>query len=268
MYPILFRIFGFEIRAYGVMIAIAAIAGTILGAREAKRRGLNPDLVYDFVFYAILAAIIGSRIYYVLFFDPAYFIKNPLEMFAIWKGGLAIHGGLIAGLLTAIWFTKKHGLSFWFFTDTVTPSVILGQAIGRGACTMNGCSYGKPTNLPWAITFTNPDAAAPLGIPLHPTQIYELILDLAIFAMVFLLRKKIKFNGQLFLIYGMAYGIARFIVEGFRGDQLTIGGYISTAQTISIVIFIISLMLYLYLKKGGATISSKGSLKKKKASVH
>lgn len=268
MYPILFKIFGMEIRAYGVMIAIAAIVGTMLGAREAKRRGLNPELVYDFAFYVILAAIIGSRIYYVLFFDPAYFIKNPLEIFAIWKGGLAIHGGLIAGLLTAIWFTKKHKLSFWFFADIVTPSVILGQAIGRGACTLNGCSYGKPTNLPWAITFTNPDAAAPLGIPLHPTQLYELILDLGIFVMVFLLRKKIKFNGQLFLIYGMSYGVARFIVEGFRGDQLTIGGYISTAQTISILIFIASAALYVYLKKKETSVSPKGGVKKKKASVH
>ncbi len=263
MYPILFKIFGMEIRAYGVMIAIASIAGTILGAREAKRRGMNPELVYDFVFYAVLAAIIGSRIYYVLFFDPAYFVKNPIEIFAVWKGGLAIHGGLVAGLLTAIWFTKKHKLSFWFFADTVTPSVILGQAIGRGACTLNGCSYGKPTNLPWAITFTNPDAAAPLGIPLHPTQFYELILDLCIFALIFALRKKIKFNGQLFLIYAMSYGVVRFIVEGFRGDQLTIGGYISTAQSISVVIFIAALALYLYLKKLEFPVSAKGGLKKK-----
>ncbi|MFQ5455066.1 MAG: prolipoprotein diacylglyceryl transferase [Nitrospirota bacterium] len=252
MYPILFKIGEFEIRSYGVMIALASLTATFVGVKEAKRRGMDPDMVFDFLFYALLFGIVGARIYYVLFSDLKWFLIHPLEIPAIWKGGIAIHGGLIGGLAAGIWFSRKKGISFWRFGDLLAPSIIIGQAIGRGACTLNGCSYGKPTDLFWAIVFTNPDSMAPLGIPLHPTQFYELFTDLVIFVVIWNLRKKMRFDGQLFLIYGTCYGIARFIIEFFRGDSLIFWNIMPAAHVTSILIVITTISLYFRLAKQGA----------------
>lgn len=249
MYPILFRIGSIEIRSYGVMIALAFIVGTILSVREARRKGFNPELIYDLVFYVMIASIIGSRLYFVLFSDPSYFISHPVEIFALWKGGLSLHGGLVGGLIVGIWFCKREGITFWSLADTVTPSIILGQAIGRVGCTLNGCSYGRPADLPWAIIFTDPNALAPLNKPLHPTQLYEFSLDMLLFVVLLALRKKIKFDGQLFLCYVFGYAAIRFFVENFRGDQLRIMGLFPVAQVMSVTIFIAAMATYFLLKK-------------------
>lgn len=249
MYPILFRIGNLEIRSYGVMIALAFIMGTFLSLREARRKGFKPELIYDLVFYVMIASIIGSRLYFVVFSDLSYFVHHPMEIFALWKGGLSLHGGLIGGLIAGIWFCKRKGIPFWGFADTVTPSIILGQAIGRIGCTLNGCSYGRPAGLPWAIIFTNPDALAPLNKPLHPTQIYEFSLDLLLFGVLWFLRKKIKFDGQLFIYYVFGYAAIRFFIENFRGDQLKIMGLFPVAQVMSVTILIIAVVAYYLLKR-------------------
>jgi len=246
MHPIFFRIGPIEVRYYGLMIALAFVAGGILGEREAQRKGFPPGTVYDLLTYVIIAAIIGARLYYVIFADLGWFIKHPLEILSIWKGGLSLHGGIIGGLGVGIWFCKKRGMDVWKFADTLAPSIILGQAIGRIGCTMNGCSYGKPTTLPWAVVFTDPNSLAPLGVPLHPTQIYELLLDLILFAGLWMLRKKIVFDGQLFLTYVMGYGVIRFFIEFFRGDSLLIFSAIPVAHAVSVVVFLTGLGLYMY----------------------
>lgn len=251
MYPILFRIGSLEIRAYGVMIALAFIVATFVGMKEAKRRGYNPEIIQDFLFYAIISGLLGARIYYVLFSEPSWYFSHPFEIIAVWKGGLAIHGGLIGGFIVGIWFTKKRKIPFWRFTDLMAPAMIIGQAVGRGACTLNGCSYGKPTDLPWGIAFTSPDALLPpefKGIPLHPTQFIELIIDLGIFLYIWSVRKKIDFDGQLFLKYAMAYGMARFFIEFLRGDSLMIAGVLPAAQIISILIFLTASTLHIIFK--------------------
>ncbi len=249
MYPIFFRIGPIEVRYYGMMIALAFIVGAILGERESRRRGFSPGLVYDLLSYLLIAAIIGSRLYYVLFSDPYWFITHPLEIFAIWKGGLSLHGGMAGGLLAGIWFCKRKGLPVWRFTDILTPSIILGQAIGRIGCTLNGCSYGRPTTLPGGVIFTNLNSLAPLGIPLHPTQIYELVLDLILFAGLWIARKRITFDGQLFLTYVMGYGVIRFFIEFFRGDSLLLFNLVPVPHAISVVLFFIGLVLYLQRSK-------------------
>jgi len=244
MHPILFQFGNVEIRWYGVMIALAFLAGTFLGVREARRKGYDPELIYDLLFYVMLAGIVGARLYYVLVSNPVYFLQHPLDIVAIWRGGLALHGGLLGGLLAGIWFCKKRRLAFWSFADLLTPSVMLGQAVGRGACTLNGCSYGKPTSLPWAITFTNPAAQAPHNIPLHPTQFYEMATDLLIFAILWNFRKRTRFDGQLFLTYAIVYAVARFVLEFFRGDSLQFGGLFPVPQVFSVFLFITALALY------------------------
>lgn len=245
MHPILIQIGDFRIRWYGVMIALAFVAGTLLGAREARRKGYNPELIYDLLFYVMIAGIAGARLYYVVVSNPVYFITHPLDIVAIWRGGLSLHGGLVGGLLAGIWFCKKRRLAFWNFADLLTPSVMLGQAVGRGACTLNGCSYGKPTRLPWAITFTDPASQAPHNIPLHPTQFYEMSTDALIFFVLWNLRKKTWFDGQLFLVYAMTYAVARFVLEFFRGDSLMVAGLVPVPQVFSVLLFITAVSLYL-----------------------
>ncbi len=251
MYPVLFRIGSFEIRAYGVMIALGFIAAAFFGMKEAKRKGYNPEIVQDLIFFAMIFGLLGARIYYVLFSEPFWYFSHPFEILAVWKGGLAIHGGLIAGFVVGIWFSKSRKIPFWKFADIMAPAMIIGQAVGRGACTLNGCSYGIPTSLPWGVTFTSPDALLPpefKGIALHPTQFYELFIDLGIFLYIWSARKKIDFDGQLFLKYAMLYGVARFFVEFFRGDSLMIGGVIRAAQLTSILILLASSAQYINFK--------------------
>lgn len=246
MYPILLKIGSFEIRWYGVMIALAFIGGTWLGAREARRKGYDPELIYDLLFYVMLAGIAGARLYYVLASNPLYFLENPFQIIAIWRGGLALHGGLIGGVLAGIWFCRRRGIRFWSFADLLTPSIMLGQAIGRGACTLNGCSYGKPTDLPWAITFTNPESQAPHNIPLHPTQFYEMSADFLTLAVLWHFRTRTTFDGQLFLTYAALYGALRFFLEFFRGDSLLLANWLPVPQAFSIALILAAAGLYLW----------------------
>lgn len=247
MFPILIKLGSIEIRSYGVMIALAFVAGLIVGVKEAKRRGVNPDLIHDFLAYAMLGGILGARLYYVAVSEPLWYLSHPGQILAVWKGGLSIHGGIVGGLLAGVWFTRRRRLGFWKFADLLTPSLILGQTIGRLACVLNGCSYGKPApDLPWAVVFTDLNAQAPLGVPLHPTQFYELFTDLGIFLLLWGLRKRLTaFDGQLFLIYGICYGVARFVLEAFRGDSLMLGDFMPVAQAMSLVILAISLALFI-----------------------
>ncbi|MFQ5846895.1 MAG: prolipoprotein diacylglyceryl transferase [Candidatus Methylomirabilales bacterium] len=249
MYPILLKIGSFELRSYGVVIALAILAAYLLGRREAARRRMDPRLVEDFAFFAILFGILGARLYYIAFFDPGMFLRQPHMVLAVWKGGLAIHGALLGGLLTGIWFCRKHGISFWIFADTLTPALILGQAIGRLACFLNGDAYGIPTTVPWAVTFTDPNALAPLGVPRHPTQLYEMGLDLVLFGLLWALRRRRLLPGQLFLLYAGGYGVIRFIVETFRADQLQFAGGVSAAQTLSVLVLVGSLLAFTVLRR-------------------
>ncbi len=244
MYPILLNIGGFHLRAYGTLIAIALLTGIWLAGREATRKGIPSEQVQDFIVWATLFGILGARLYYMAFFSPRAFLEDPLGVLAIWRGGLAIHGALLAGTVTAIWYVRRYRLSFWRFADTLAPSMILGQAIGRLACFLNGDAYGIPTTLPWAVTFTNPESMAPLGVPLHPTQLYEMGLNLLLFGLLWWARTRIRFDGELFLLYAGGYGIIRFIVENFRGDQLQYGAGISAAQTISVLVVIAAVTFF------------------------
>jgi phosphatidylglycerol:prolipoprotein diacylglycerol transferase len=166
-----------------------------------------------------------------------------LDVLAVWRGGLAIHGALLAGVATAVWYVRRHRLDFWRFLDTLAPAVILGQAIGRLGCFFNGDAYGVPTGLPWAVTFTDPRALAPHGVPLHPTQLYELGLNLALFGFLWWYRRRARFDGQLFLSYVGGYGLIRFVVERFRGDALQFAGGISAAQTLSALVVMAAVTL-------------------------
>ena len=240
MYPVLIQLGTFELRSYGIIVALSLLLGLWLSAKEAKRKGLDPGLIQDFAFYAVLGGIIGARIYFVVFSNPSYFLKNPWEIVAVWHGGIGIIGGLLGGGLTALWYCRRKKLSFWRFADTLAPGVALGQAAGVFACLLNGDSYGKPADLAWAITYTDPRAMAPLNVALHPVEIYEMAIYFLVFLLVWQTRKKYRSDGFAFLTYLAGYGAARFSVEFFRGNPAIFAWDIPAAQVFSAALILIA----------------------------
>jgi phosphatidylglycerol:prolipoprotein diacylglycerol transferase len=230
MYPIILQLGSFELRSYGVIVAASFLLALWLSEREAVRKGLDPGLVRDFALYALLGGIVGARLYFVAFSDPGYFLSRPWEILAVWHGGLGIIGALAGGFLAALWYCRAKGLSFWRLADVLAPGIIAGQTIGILACLATGDSFGRPTDLPWAITYTNPRAMAPLNVPLHPVEVYEMAAYALVFVTIWSLRKRISTDGLLFLVYLAGYGTARIVVELFRGHPTMLAGGVPAAQ--------------------------------------
>lgn len=234
-----FSVFGLEIRWYGLLIALAVLIGTVLALKEAKRKGVKEETLIDMLLFAVPAAIIGARAYYVIF-TWDYYSKNPSQILNIRGGGLAIHGVIIAGALVAIIFAKVRKESFWNLADIVAPSLILGQAIGRWGNFANQEAHGGPTDLPWGIIVD--------GVKVHPTFLYESIWNLIVFAfLLWYRRKKATVEGEIFILYLMLYSVGRFFIEGMRTDSLMLGPF-RVAQLISLTI-ITAGGAYLFWKK-------------------
>lgn len=247
MYPILLDLGIWQIRSYGLFVAIAILVGIWWSAREAERCGLARSFVYDAAWVITLAGFAGARLWYAIFSEPEVFLQNPWEIFALWHGGISMHGALVAGTLAGAWWIGRHGLQFWRFGDAIAPGLILGQVVGQIACLLNGDTYGRPTDLPWAIVFTHPQAMAPLGVPLHPVQIYELLAYLAVFLVVQRVARSSAPDGAVLLTYAGVYGIARFTMEFFRGDPPAVAGII-VPQAVSAVLVIAALASLMVLR--------------------
>lgn len=233
MYPVLVDLGWWQLRSYGVFVAVAILVGAWWSAREGERRGIMRSVISDAFWWIALPGLIGARLYYVLFSEPETYLARPWEILAVWHGGLSVHGALLAWLLGAVWYVRRRGVRFWRFADAVAPGLVLGQAVGQIACLLNGDTYGRPTTLPWAITFTHPEAMAPLGVPLHPVQIYELFAYLAVFLVVQWMARRATHEGTTVLTYAVFYGAARFAMEFFRGDPPVVAGII-VPQAVSV----------------------------------
>ncbi len=219
MYPVLLKLGPITIRLYGVMIATAFLIAIYLAKNETRRKGLGSECMIDFASLAIISGILGARLYYVILHIDC-FLEHPLDIVKIWQGGLAFHGGILGGFLAGIWFTKRRGIPFWKFADAGAPAIILAQAIGRVGCFLNGCCFGKETTLPWAVIFRNPQSMAPVNVPLHPTQLYEIVGNLSIFLLLYRLRMKKMADGSIFLLYAIMYSVLRSGIEFFRADSM------------------------------------------------
>lgn len=234
-----FTIFGIDVMWYGVLIATGMLIGIALAIREAKRVGISEDDVLNIAIIAIPVAIICARLYYVIF-SWDYYSQNPGEIFNIRGGGLAIHGGLIGGILTGFIYAKVKKLDFFKTADAVMVGMPLAQAIGRWGNFINGEAHGGPTSLPWGIMVD--------GVKVHPTFLYESIWDFGIFLFImFYMRKKKTYEGEVIVSYITLYSIGRFFIEGLRTDSLMFGP-IRMAQFISLVGVVGGLVLHFYLK--------------------
>ncbi len=214
--PILFKIGSVSVHTYGVAIAAAFLASIFLIRSEAKRKGFHPDLAYDIVLFAMVGGIVGARLFYVIGYWHE-FTGSPMQIFAIWQGGLVFYGGFVGGALAVLGLIKFRKLPLGKVADMIAPSLALGSAIGRLGCFANGCCCGKETTLPWGVKFTSSQSSAsPLGVPLHPTQLYEFTYNIIILGLLLWARPRIKSDGLIFWIYISMYGLSRFIVEFFR----------------------------------------------------
>lgn len=252
MYPDLFKIGPFTLHTYGVMLAAAFFLALAVAVRQAKREGIAPERILDLGLYLLISAIVGSRILFILT-EFKYYINHPLKIFMFWEGGLVFFGGLILAIPVGIYYIRKHRLPLWQVADIAAPSVAIAQAVGRLGCFSAGCCYGKPTDLPWAVTFRDPNSLARLDIPLHPTQLYESLGTFLLFLFLISMRKRKSFDGQIFWLYTLLYSVLRFIIEIFRGDQIRgmiLGTPLSTSQGIAILLFGISIYMLFRLKKG------------------
>jgi phosphatidylglycerol:prolipoprotein diacylglycerol transferase len=252
MHPILFEVPRLEflgwvigpipLRIYGLLIGLGFVISIFLAARRGKKEAVNPDRILDLGVFVLLAAIVGSRVLFVLT-DLGEFAVKPLDAIAIWKGGLVFYGGVAGAVPAGIWYVKRHNLPLWKTADIMAPSIALGHAFGRLGCFFAGCCYGKPCSGPLCITFTDPHSQAPLGVPLFPTQLTESSGEMVIFCMLLLIRRNKKFDGQLFWIYILSYAVLRFIIEFYRGDAirgLYFGNAISTSQLIGTGMFMLA----------------------------
>ena len=249
MHPILFRLGPFTLHTYGVFVAMAFLAAIGLSLKEARNVDEDPNKVLDLCFYMLIAGLIGSRILYVAV-NWETFLRDPVEIIRVWHGGLVFYGGFLGACLAAVWYIKKEGLSAWKTADILAPSIALGQFIGRIGCFFAGCCYGKPCDLPWAVTFTDINSLAPRGVALHPTQLYSSLNGLVIFLLLLLLRRYKSFQGQLFWAYVFLYAVSRSVIEIFRGDErgMIIEGVLSTSQFIGIIMAGLAVVMLLVLR--------------------
>jgi phosphatidylglycerol---prolipoprotein diacylglyceryl transferase len=231
--PAIIHVGHFSLQWYGVGIAAAVTAGFFIALREARRKGIAQDEIYSMGTWVIIAGIIGARLLHVI--DKAdYYMANPGVILAIQGGGLAIFGAIIGGALAAVIYVQRRLLPLGKIADIVAPALILGQAIGRIGCTINGDAVGVPTDLPWGFVYINPGAMAPsVGQAYQPTQVYEMAADLLIFGLLWLMRGRIKVDGLLFLLYLSLYSVAKFTISFWRQEAIFLFG-LQEAQVVAL----------------------------------
>ncbi|CAN5384539.1 prolipoprotein diacylglyceryl transferase [soil metagenome] len=253
MHPILFEIGGFPIYTYGVLLAAAYLLGLQFALVRARARGLDPNRIMDLGIWIIISALVGAKLLLVIV-DFNTFWRDPSEVFTLMRSGGVFYGGLITGFLVALWYLRRHRLPTWTVTDVFAPGIALGHVVGRLGCFFAGCCYGRPADVPWAVTYTNLFAAENVGTPLHralhPTQLYEAGAELLILVLLLATERKGRpFPGRTFWGYMLVYGMSRFIIEIYRGDPRGMVGVFSTSQFVSILLVPLAIIMLIVLSR-------------------
>jgi len=249
MFPIILKIGSFSIHSYGLLIAAGLFFSMQYMLSASKARGIEDDLIYDITLYAVIAGFLGARFTYVIL-NFGFYASHPEKILQIWEGGLVFYGGFVAGALAVIVYSRIKRLDLWILADIIAPALALAQFFGRLGCFFAGCCYGKESSLPWAVKFSNHDALAPLGIGLHPTQIYEALGNLGIFFALKYFNSKEHKSGIILGYYAVSYAALRFLVEFLRGDDR--GGLIfslSPSQATAIIVLFVGLAVICRVRK-------------------
>jgi phosphatidylglycerol:prolipoprotein diacylglycerol transferase len=251
MFPKLVTFGGFFIPTYGVLVALGFLAGLAVTLRLARKAGLPAEPISNLAIYCALAGIVGAKLFMFLF-DAPYYLQNPGEIFTLQtlQAAGVFHGGFLAALLFAIWYVRRQSLPLLGTMDCFAPGVALGHAIGRLGCFAAGCCWGKECHLPWAVTFHSQEAArVPIGIPLHPAQLYESAANVVIFAVLCRLFLREHPPGRIIAFYLMLYGCARFVVEFFRNHEQSLVLDLSITQWISLGLVALGAFILLRVKR-------------------
>jgi phosphatidylglycerol:prolipoprotein diacylglycerol transferase len=246
VHPIAFQLGSLTVHWYGVMMALAFFAGLWTATRRARLVNISGDAVADVVLWLIVGGIAGARIVYVTTYWKDEFADGPFsEVFMIQHGGLVYYGGLIGATMAGMVYLLWKKLPVWKIADVLAPSIALGSVFGRIGCLLNGCCYGRACSLPWAISFPADNPLHPPTTPVHPTEIYDALLNLILYAFLAWLFRRKKFDGQIFATYLIIYAVFRSIVEYFRGDYPTdhVHAGLTSAQLVSVPIFVVGLAL-------------------------
>ncbi|BCJ86545.1 prolipoprotein diacylglyceryl transferase [Effusibacillus dendaii] len=249
MRPILFYIGDFPVRSYGLIVAISILLGIGVATYFARREGKYEAHISGIAFYTILGAIIGARVWQVLFFDWGYYSQHPAEIIALWHGGMSIQGGLVGGFAAGLLYTWRYRVPFWDLADVMAPGIIFGQGIGRAACLMNGDAFGSPTGGNYGLVYPPGTFAYDTygSQPLFPAEVWEGQWDMVVFALLLFLKQRKLPTGYLFLFYNILYSAGRFLLEFLRGDSpRTLG--MTAAQWTSLAVIALALILMVYLK--------------------
>jgi len=254
MHPILFEFGGFTIYSYGVLLAAAYLLGLQFALIRARSRGLDRERVMDLGIWIIISALVGAKLL-LLVVDYRPFLANPRTIVDLLRSGGVFYGGLIAAVTVALVYIWRHRMPMWTTTDVFAPGIALGHVVGRLGCLLAGCCFGRPTSVPWAISFHDPNAFAtsgtPLGVSLHPTQLYEAGAEALILAFLLAFERRGRpFPGRTFWSYMLLYGVSRFIIEFYRGDPRgTVFDALSTSQFVSVILVPLSVVMLVLLSR-------------------
>lgn len=241
MMPVLFEVGGVPIHTYGVLGAVGFLVVTFLLLRRGRALGYDREAVIDVVFWGAIAGIVGSRLLFVV--QHLDRMRTWSDWIDVRSGGLVFYGALIAGLPTVWLLCRRHGIPFLPFMDATATALPIGHALARVGCLAAGCCYGRPTDLPWAVTFHGHSGTdVPAGVPLHPTQLYEAGWLLVVAVLLAIAWPKRRFDGQITAMYLALYGVGRAVIEAFRGDpdrgwflEPLLGHALSLSQGLSLV---------------------------------
>lgn len=238
--PIVFSIGPFDVRWYGIMVVLAVVAVIALAILEARRVGLSEDHIYNVALWGIIGGILVSRLLHVI--DKwDYYMANPRQIIGF--EGLTVYGAVLGALIAVLIYCRVKKISFWQMGDIIAPGAIVGQAIGRIGCLLNGCCYGLPTSLPWGVVYTNPASFCPLGESFQPTQVYHILWDLIGFGILWSVRRKLEPKGSLFLLYLAIYAAGDLAIRFVRvGEPFRSGLFfnLQQAQLIGILILLVT----------------------------
>ena len=246
MHPTLVKIGPLELHSYGFLLAVSFFVGIALAARRAPRRGLAPDAVYDTALVIVFAAILGARLMYVLFHHAE--MHSIVDVLAVWRGGLTMYGGVLAAMAAAWLYARRRELPFLRLADVVAPSLGLGLMVTRLGCFLNGCCYGKPTDVAWGVVFPEATFGGTLfgATPLHPTQLYSSLEGLVVLLVLLLFDRRARPDGHVFALYLVLTGIGRFVLDFFRYYEANVyvAGPLTVNQIISLGALAIGVLLF------------------------
>jgi len=252
--PVLFTIGGLKVHWYGIMIAVGLYAGIQVALRDSPRRGISREALMNVALLAAILGVAGGRLYYVVQNNPLFFAHHPIQIIAVWQGGMAFFGAIFGGALAMAICAWRWRLPFWSLLDVGAIGMTVGQAFGRIGNIVNGDIVGYRTN-GWGFEYTNPNTFGPLNTPVQPANLYELLIAVALFLILWNLRLRVHPEGMLAMIYIVLYSVSQFFIFFLR-DNIVIMAGLKQAQLTALVVILLTIPIMVYLllrERRGAT---------------